>query len=348
MGSLLKIYLTVIVTFCGVMLGQAENVFSYRSNKTDVAELRKLFTEAVGGDFEIVKDILNKRPDPRGGETYWLVHVKPRRSGHFALKYSFKFTHKFEYPEEGENELFIRVGGKNCNRYNNDNLGLGNVCLGDTVIVPIRTDFRTGHLFSLKSTYQEAENIGRAGLNPEPSEKLSNIEPVVNPLENNLKYLGMMRSVMPHRNYGAETVVYRAFFEAKKVGRFNLGLATGSGDEKAVKTINIGPLDALPIIIVDPGTPITALVYAENTVNYGDKKRFSAYAGNNFLTKLLILQPGDVFSVEYASWTNRWDFGDEKKAEQPDPKLAIHKLPFTVDKDWSYNEWLIDYLPAER
>ena len=50
-----------------------------------------------------------------GGELYWLVYVKPRRIGHFALKYNYKYAGT-EYPEEGENELIIRVGGKNCSQ----------------------------------------------------------------------------------------------------------------------------------------------------------------------------------------------------------------------------------------
>ena len=275
----LKTFLTFV--FCIVTLLATQNIWAYQS-KTDIAKLRKLFTKAVGQDFEIVRDILNHRPAARGGETYWLVHVKPKRTGHFALTYTYKYTHKFTHPEEGENELIIRVGGKNCSRYNNDNSGLSNVCLGDTIIVPIRTDNVSRHQFNFKSTYLDGESIGKAGQNSIITSDISNAEQVKNPLENNLKYLGTQRYVSPHRNFGAATINYTAFFEAKNIGRFNLGLSTGSGDENADKLIKMNPLDALPVIIISPKTPITALVYQENTINYSDNKRFSGHASNYF------------------------------------------------------------------
>ena len=341
----------VVILLCFVTHLQAENIFAFQPDKIDTKQLLKLFTEAVGQDFAIVKDILNTRPVARGGETYWLVHVKPKRTGHYAIKYTFKYTHKFSHPEEGENELYIRVGEKNCSRYNNNNLGIGNVCLGDTVIVPIRLDQVTGHQFSLKSTYQDGENIGKEQSSSTSS--FSDIEQINNPLEKQLKYLGTQRYVMPHRNYGVRTVAYTAYFQAQSVGKFNLALSKSFGDETADKSIKINPLDGLPIIIVNLGNPITALVYHENTINYSDNKRFSSHAGHDFLTKLLILQPGDVFGVEYSRYVENEEKREKildlpKSENKIEPKLQIHKLPFTVNKDWSYNEWLIDYLPKEN
>mgnify|MGYP001582425482 FL=1 len=241
-------------------------IFAFQSEQ----QLRKNFSEATQNDFEIVKDYVNQRPVARGGETFWLVHVKPKRSGHYALKYSFKFTHKFSHPEEGENELYIRVGEKNCKRYNDNNYGLSNICLGDTVIVPIRIDQRVGHQFSLKSTYQDGGNIGKTESKRSPN--VTEILPAINQLDKHLKYLGTVRSVMPHRNYGAETVTYTAYFEAKEPGRFNFTTTTIADNEKISETKELNPLDAFPIIILKPETSITALVYHENTINYSDNK----------------------------------------------------------------------------
>lgn len=332
-----------ILVFCFFL---AQNVFAFQND--NINQLRKSFKETVSQDFEIVKDYINNRSAERGGETFWLVHVKPKRSGHYALKYTYKYTHKFSHPEEGENELIIRVGEKNCNRYNSNNLGIGNVCLGDTIIVPIRLDQRANHEFSLKSTYSDGQHIGKTEKfwTPAYTETL----PIVNHLEKHLKYLGTVRSVMPHRNYGAETITYTAYFEAKEPGRFNFATTTFADNEKISEAKEWNALDALPIIILKPGTPITALVYSENTINYSDEKRFSGHAGNNFLTKLLILQPGDVFSVEYSSYVEREELGKkniftEKDIDRKNRKLVMYKLPFVVNKDWSYNEWLIDYLP---
>lgn len=336
-----------IVLFCLFAILQAEKVFCFQS-KANPAQLRKLFTAAIKKDFEIVKDYINTRPVARGGETYWLVHVKPKRTGHYELKYTYKYTTKQSHPQEGENELIIRVGGKNCSRYNNNNSGLSNVCLGDTVIVPIELDQRTGHQFSLKSDYRDAESIGKDENNWTPP--ITETLPLINQLDKHLKYLGTQRSVMPHRNYGAETITFTAYFQAIETGRFNFTVTTLINDEKVADTSKMNPLDALPVIIVKPGTPITALTYFENTINYSDNKRFSGHSGHNFLTKLLIIQPGDIFSVQYSSYVERKDFKGNlvfpaKKPDKESRKLVMYKLPFAVNKDWSYNEWLTDYLP---
>lgn len=350
MGLNKKLFSICLSVFCFFTFLNTQNVLANQPNDNEIAQLRKLFLETVGQDFEIIKDYVNQRSVARGGETYWLAHLKPKKSGHYAIKYSFKFTHKFEYPEEGENELFIRVGEKNCYRNLADNYGMANICLGDTIIAPIRLDNRAEHTFSIKSTYSDGKSIGTAPQNARyfANDMLS--EEVENPLADNLKYLGTTRSVMPHRSAGGETIVLTAYFEVKKTGRFNLGITQSSDDENVNQNIKLNALNALPIIVVESGTPITGLVFRENTINYGDKKRFSGHAGNNFLTKLLILQPGDVFSVQYATWTNRWSFGEDKSKidlnNNKNLKPLIQKLPFMVNKDWSYNEWLIDYLPV--
>jgi hypothetical protein len=340
----------VLFLFCLFIHGQTPNALGFQTNKTDFKELEKSLTETVKEDFEMVKNLEDKRPEANGGGEYWLVHLKPKRTGHFALKYSFKYTHQFSHPEEGENELYIRVGAKGCSRYNSNNYGLSNVCLGDTVIVPIFIRQVTGHQFSLKSTYQDGEIIGQTGHSFSPT--YTSDQPINNPLEENLKYLGTERSEMTHRSCCAKTIVFTAYFEAKKAGRFNLGLVNGFGDENFAKTIKPNPFEGTPIIIIDPGAPITGLVYYENTISYSDHKRFSAHSGNNFMTNLLIIQPGDVFAIEYNRSVE--DEGLEKKlpltkkSNNPTaPKLFIQKLPFAVNKDWSQNAWLIDYLPKE-
>ena len=125
-----------------------------------------------------------------------------------------------------------------------------------------------------------------------------------------------------------------------------------SGGETPDQKVKIDLLNALPVIIVERGTPITALTYYENTISYSDNKRFSAHAGDNFLTKLLILQPGDVFAIEYSSFVERWNFdGTKEFREKPEDRenrsLVMRMLPFAVDRDCSYNAWLAEYPPRK-
>lgn len=314
--------------------------------KPEVEDLRKHLADAVERDFEIVQDRLRERSPARGGGTYWLVHLKPKRAGHYALKHACRYTHGHQHPEEGEDEIFIRVGETGARRDNLGNLGLGNVCLGDTLILPVRVDQTAEHRFSLESRYEDGAGIGREEPSAGEDGDLSPDGTVANPLEAHLEYLGAIRSTMPHRSVGGETVVHAAVFKAKSVGRFNLGLSAGGGGPAAA-----GPGEGLPVIVVAPGTPVTALAYHRNTVRYSDNRRFAAHSGDNYMTRLLILQPGDVFTVEYATLIRRRAIGKtpalpEESGGGEDPKPAIQKLPFAVDADFGCNEWLIDHLPA--
>ena len=309
----------------------------------DVGALRKTFVEATGHDFELVKDILDERPAARGGETYWLAHVKPRRSGRYSLKYTYRYTHGLSHPEEGETEVFIGVGESGGRRGNSSNLGLANVLLGDTVIVPIRMDRMADHQFSLKSHHASGPAIGQPPSVAENTENLSPSQPAPHPLENHLRCLGTRRDVMPSRAAGSETVTFSAAFQAKSPGRFNLLLSSdASGETEAGGSI--------PVLILDPGTSITALALNENITSYSDDKRFSAHSGHQFITRLLILQPGDIFTLDYASQTHRWEIGEPPPSDMdnPTPSFSIKRLPFSVDRDISFNAWLADHLPPEK
>lgn len=337
---LLKIYLLAAVCF----LMAAESVSAIQTDAT-AQNLRRLFAQSVGQNFEIVGDELVRRPRDTA-DRYWLVRVKPKRSGYYKLKYSFKFIKSYsDYPEEGEHTMVIGVGGKRCYRHNNPQNGISNVCLGDTVIIPIQVANATAHEFSFQAEYNKTDESleeGRKRFTQWVS--YGQVSPVFNQLSPHVKLLGIKSSAMAHRACCAETIDYFATFEAVKPGRFNLGLSSFEGDAMPGESTKMRPEDGTPIIIVNPGTPITALVPSEDTIHYADAKRFSSHAGNSFITNLMILQPGDVFTLRYSQSTINYGFG-EKKPQIREIKPAIYRLPFLVDKNWSFNDWLVDYLP---
>lgn len=337
---LLKICL---IAFC--LLIAAESVSAFQSADADAKTLRAAFARAVGQDFEIVSDQIVNRPRDTVNY-YWLVRVKPKRSGYYTLKYSFKFIKSYnKHPEEGEHTMTIGVGGKRCYRNNIPQAGISNVCLGDTVIVPVQVANAAGHEFSFKANYNETDESLEEGRKRFTSWiDYAPVAPIVNQLESNVKLLGIKRSVMPHRSCCAETIDYYAIFEAVKPGRFNLGVSSFAGDQVPDSSVKMRSEGGTPIIIVSPETPITALVPREDTIHYSDEKRFSAHAGNSFVTNLLILQPGDVFTLRYATQMITYKIG-EKRNEPRDLKPAIYKLPFLLDKNWSFNDWLAGYLP---
>lgn len=343
-----KTFLFVFILF--FIMAIAENVSAFQSQTANVAQLRRVFAAAVSQDFEIVRDEMRHRPRDTAGD-YWLVYVKPKRSGYYSLKYSYRFIRKWSEnsSEEGENEFFIGVGGKECYRRNQLESGISSYCLGDTIIIPILTANLTKHAFSLKFNPQKPENLAETQKYLKSREKYSPVEPVFNQLKSNVKLLGTKRFEMSHRRCCAVTIEYYAVFEAIKPGRFNLVFSTFEGDEIPASSIKMNAEGGTPIIIVAPGKPITALLPYEKTIHYADKRRFSAHAGNNFITNLLILQPGDVFALQYSRKTLDYMIGAKISGDLkiPEIKPAIYKLPFLLDKDWSFNEWLIDVLPKD-
>ena len=327
----------------------AKSVSGFQTQKVDAKKLRRLFVQAVGQDFEIVKDEMKNRPRDTVSD-YWLVRVKPKRSGHYTLKYTYKFVKSLNnYPEEGENKMYIGVGGKRCYRRNIPQSGIANFCLGDTIIIPIRTVNLSDHAFTFERREQESESLEISQKKFSPYGNYSPVAPIYNQLETNIRLLGMQRMDLPHRNCCPVTYEYYAVLQALKPGRFNLGLSSFRNNETPDASIKMNAKSGTPIIIVNPETPITGLVSGENEIHYGDNKRFSAHAGNSFPTNLLILQPGDIFVLKYSGLTIDYGFGSKSKREAiPDIKPAIYKIPFAIDKDWSFNDWLADYLPKEN
>lgn len=332
----------IVSCFCLLSI-IAENGFGFQDQNAEAANLRRLFVQAVGQDFEIVKDEKKTRPRDSVSD-YWLVHVKPRRSGYYTLKYTYKFVGSpNNYPEEGETIIRIGVGGKRCYRRNLPENGIANFCLGDTIIIPITTINMRNHAFTFERREQGTESLEKAQKETRSYQKITPVQSLNNPLAANLKFLGIQRADRPHRNCCPVTYEFYAYFEAIKPGKFNLGLSstgTDAPDSSFVMTDG-----GTPIIIVNPETPITGLVSSEETTHYGDKKRFSAHGGNNFPTTLLILQTGDVFALKYGGFTTDYGFGSKsKKQEIPDIKPAIYKIPFAIDQDWSFNDWLPNYI----
>jgi hypothetical protein len=173
---------------------------------------------------------------------------------------------------------------------------------------------------------------------------------VGNPLEPYLKLIGVQRAEMAHRSAGASTVVYYAVFKAVAAGRFNLALSAGYGDRPGAPLPPVIPGGGTPVIITDPGTPITSIAAYERNINYSDEKRFSSHTGNSFPVNLLLLQPGDTFSLPFLTIEarDRLPFSkesplEEKTVQRGEPVPVIQKLPFFVDRGWSYNAFIADF-----
>jgi hypothetical protein len=152
---------------------------------------------------------------------------------------------------------------------------------------------------------------------------------------------------MLHRN-GGYTLERYATFKAQRPGRFNLSLTSNPTTVKPDK-------GGYPIIVVDRETPITGIVWKDNHEGFSRRPNGEEYSsswggGTSYLTNVLVIQTGDQFTFKFASVVrsarSEWKEREDKKFEDEEAVApVVHKLAFTFDQTWGYNEWIKDSLP---
>jgi hypothetical protein len=224
------------------------------------ATLRRAFNAGCAAELELVRAEMQRNDSEHTGGRYWLAHVRPKRTGSFQLKYKYRdnnpsYTH-------GERELPFTVGPKGCRRGPLGAAAYTYVCLGDTIILPIALDDYAGHTFNITRTpYQPElwESVATARP-PEENNKLDR-SPVANPAADYLQYVGRSVHQSSHRA-GGYTLNFYAVFEARKPGRLNLALMGDSA--------SFGLSGSVPILIIEPGTPLTLLPAREEVEQYDE------------------------------------------------------------------------------
>jgi hypothetical protein len=324
----------------------AASVVHGQKKKFDIEQVRNNFKIASTEYLELVGDEIAGLESEKRPDAYWLVRVRPKRTGHYAVKYVYKYDDPFYVA--GENVINIGVGPKGCGRQARTEACIARFCLGDTVVLPVRAANRYDYSFSVKYTEENDPNINNQpllDLGAEVAAMRASGDQVNNPLAANLKYLGTQRGENLHRN-GGSTITYSATFRAVAPARFNLVLSSRyeSESESAWPKVLRG---GTPVIILEAGTPVTYLASHEDTINYADEKKFSSHSGGTFPTNLLVLQPGDVFSLRFAATrrgTQSTKMPVAGKASAPsEPVPVIQKAPFFIDRSWGYNQFVADF-----
>lgn len=326
----------------------------------DTSELRRSFVEAFGEDFELVQDEVARRSTWNGGGQFWLAHVKAKRSGHFKLKYKYRYvdTTRPNDPlyEFVEHEIPVWVGPRGCRRRVQDR-NYTDVCLGDTIIVPVVLQNFHGHTFSLagRELRPQSEPLAESlkmdvAARAEEDKKL-HAAPVANPAGEFLKYVGSKAFYSPHRAPGF-TMSFYATFEALKPGSFNLSLGAQASGDLPLGLMSGG--GGLPVIIVEKGTPLTLLASGEYVNSYGD--RFSSGTGNGYLTTPVFMQPGDRITLQFHGYSVRGSKRErEREAAASDPAEAVKRVapvisigPFYVNPEDGFNQLIVDHLPVKN
>jgi hypothetical protein len=312
------------------------------ARKAQAAPLRDALTDALGDNFEIVNDGLRQRSNWHGGGLFWLAQLRAKKAGAFYLKYKYRYKDHV-HPEEPlytfvERQTLITVGPRGCSRAPRSN----SVCVGDTVILPVVVNDFAEHSFDVaaqpytpanESTEKALRDADVAGLYTAP---------VKNPAAKFLKYLGSRAFYSPHRTLGY-TLSFYATFEAVSPGSFNLslGLSAPAAGKRAVE-------GSVPVVVVERGAPITILSSREDV--HGYTERFSSNGGDNYMTTPVILQPGDRLTLQYHGYSRRGlSVGGENEAaleaSVKDYPPVITLLPFDVDPERDFNEWVVEFLP---
>ena len=310
----------------------------------NAATLRSKFVEALGKDFDLVKDEF-KTQTPGGG-IYWLAHLKPKRTGRFYLQHTYKDPH--ENYSHIEQEIRVGVAPQGCVRGLPFAATYTRICLGDTIIFPVEVNDFTNHQFKLiRADYPNADSDWKTFDDPRPEMLRSGFDPtaIANPVAELLRYEGSYsdKAALAYPGY---LLQWYAVFEAMKPGRFNLEVT-------AANAASTGAFSTQPIIVVAPGAPLT-VIPARETLRFFSKRkhgqeRVAGSSGNSYVTDLMILQPGDRISLPYHTFTRNLEyerkFGAAIGVDPTDIKPVITVHPFSLDPNYNINEWLIDYLP---
>lgn len=293
------------------------------SKPTDVAQLRKMFVRTFGADFELLSD----RVTEKNGDRFWRATVKAKHSGGFTFRYKFqRVNYGYKY---GSNEYWVVVGESGCRRM----MFFGtrpDMCVEDAIVISIQiSDYVINHTFTTVSIYPQHFTSSYTGM-----EDLKT-DAVDNPLADRMKFLGRQVRGSVYRDLRTVGVDYRAVFEARDAGQFNLQLAPqlpeGLRDFK-----NDRLADPIPINVVGDKESILTVAAEEHIWESDDapdpslNPRGSSSGGRNHYEKVLMLRPGDRISVTYCTMRlpNRREM--ELLADQVTP--IVKSLPFSPDK----------------
>ncbi len=328
---------------------------------SDEARLRVQFVAAFGKDFNLAKSEFKTRSNARGGGTFWLAYLEPKRTGYFYLQHRYQDSDPLY--SHVEQEIHLGVGPKGCHRGAPYAGTYSRFCLGDTIIFPMLINNFTEHEFKLvKAEYSNGDSDWEtfADLHSESSDQNLDQTPIANnPAAESLRYIGRSSHKMLHRSPGY-TLEWYAEFEAVKPGRFNLEVSAAPRDSSpGVPLTGVASAasasSGVPIIVVARDTPVTMIAGHEEVRGYrmgfDGREYVSSTSGNSYMTSLMILQPGDRISLRYFSVVHRQESfgerssGSEKSDKVDDVKPLISKHPFSLNADYDFNEWLIGYLP---
>ena len=309
----MKLVLSVLLT-CALLPGIVASSPRGSAGTTNIAQLRKMFVQKFGADFELLSD----RVGEVERERYWIVTARAKRSGTFTFRYKFqRVNYGYKY---GDNEYHLEVGDKGCKRM----LFFStrpDICVGDSIILHFQiSDYVVNHTFTNVSsfpTYFTSSYTGMEGLQDEV---------VANPLGQHLKYLGRTVRSSIRRDLRYSAVDFSAIFEAANPGKVDLVLSADVPDALGeFHTQSQGV--SFHMVVVPEGEPITTVVGLEHiwesdyAPDESHKPRSSSFGSRTHGQEVLMLHAGDRISLTYGAMSLPTRSGMEELSLQVKPVI---------------------------
>lgn len=326
---------------CIILLTASSSLPAQSRKPSDAAALRTKFIAAFEKDFDLLKDEMKTRSVERGGGTYWLAFVKPKRTGYFYLQYRYQESGHLDIREH---EIRFSIGSERCRRGAPSSGVYGRFCLGDTIIVPVLVNSYAGHEFKITKAEYTNEKEDASASTADSSHL--DTSPVDNPALPTLRYAGRESHKSLHRSLGY-TLNLTAQFVAASPGRINLVVSAVGFGNAAIKSN-----EGVPIVVLPLGAPATLIAGREEVRGYrkgfDGREYLASTSGNSYMTQVWILQPGDRISVRYFSVVRSGELERRFSADARDPSEDLNPVinvrPFAPDIRYDFTEWIVEYL----
>ncbi|NQU23760.1 MAG: hypothetical protein HQ567_20960 [Candidatus Nealsonbacteria bacterium] len=295
--------------------------------------LRRRFKAAVEGDFEVVADTVADGPHRY---VYWLVTVRPRRTGSFVIRHSCEYEypkgHYYSNDKGIDREYHFTIGKKNQQRvhhaggFNYRTFPLA--CLGDKIVIPIKTH-RTlvRHAFATDSLRRYGDGTT---ISVEDSEerlaKMWSIDKrfargmgtfaVVNNTPENIRLIKTAGYSFTAHNGRRAAPYLNALFEAGMAGDYNLQWSAKGASSKR---------KAIPISVVSGDASLTVLANRVEIQDYGEKSR--SISTDWFPCEACQLRVGDLLVVEFGQYGTKAKAGGSSGVGYP--TIVVDKVPFS-------------------
>ncbi len=322
--------LALIVAFSGCASEDSQRAPGLKRNTSisfDREALLKKFTKAVEKDFEVISDSVADGPEKY---VYWLVTVRPTRTGNFVVRHSCEYEYPRDYSlpkhDSAHHEYRFTIGQKGRQRIHYAGGFYYRVYplarLGDRIVIPIKTHkTMVRHAFSTESI-----DPNLAKITAEYDAELLDLDkqfaramgvfPLDNKASGHLRLVRTAASSIISRGLTFGVHSLTALFEAKKEGKYNLH-TSAEGMERYPKTRYP---KTIPVRVVSDDEDLTVLA---NRV-YICKGAISTYW---FDLEACDMRIGDKLVLH--CWGYKTDVRPGETNIVNHPKVVVNKAPFS-------------------